>query len=184
VIANNILQTGILPTPLASFQFGGANGNGLFGAGTTVISGDIFTAPLILAADGFGPGNGQAEVALAGTGAAVVHGAAGAFQGLAFNNLGLVVWAPGTTLTVTTTLTAYADPAAFDDFNILLDGTLPQAAGGGSLPDFAFVSAEAPEPGTSCSWLGRCLPLALNLAESAPNGPVFPDPRKACGTPG
>jgi len=60
VIANNISQTGIAGLPLASFQIGGGNGFGAFGAGATAITGPRVGFQL---ADS-GPGGGTASYAI------------------------------------------------------------------------------------------------------------------------
>ena len=101
---------------------------------------------LILAANGFGPGNGQQDVALGGSGAAILSNGLGDFRGLAIDNLGFFNLAPGATISVRSTLTAYADPSSFDDIFEIDPGLLDAA--GGNLPNFAFAEAAAPEPGT------------------------------------
>ena len=72
---------------------------------------------LLLAANGYGPANGQADVALGGPagfgGAAILHGSFGTFQGLAVNNFAAALL-PFSTIQVVTTVTAYADPANFE----------------------------------------------------------------------
>ncbi len=81
-------------------------------------------------------------VALGGTGAAILTNLAGGYSGLALNRIAVAIPA-GDAFTVTTTLTAYADPASIDtiapDLNLF--------NGLGPLPDFSVGSA-TPEPGS------------------------------------
>jgi hypothetical protein len=224
-IPNNIFETGVQPLGLYSFQIGGGNGNGPFGAGQTLITGpqigfrlaDVnpgggsasymissweanFTvdgdgflgnfgnylsiggrlsdadsaaavslisnyyvdnvyvgqaAPLILAA----AGNGNFQ-ALGGSGAAVQFGGGGTYRGLAINNIAANLGA-GTNLRVVSTLTAFADPASIDSFDIPLD----MLGLTGPLPDFAFAGTQAsvPEPSVwgmlilGFAWVGALL---------------------------
>jgi hypothetical protein len=105
---------------------------GIFGAGTTIVF-----PQLVLAA----AANGNFQ-ALGGTGALVVGNAFG-WQGLAVNNLGLFNMVGGEVLTVRSTLTAIADPAAMNSiiegdldpsFNTLL-GQLPSISVNNTIPE-------------------------------------------------
>jgi PEP-CTERM motif len=109
------------------------------------INGGAFATatPLILAASGTG-----SSVALAGSGAAILYGPGGSFAGAAIDNFGNFVLAAGSTITAITTVTAYADPANFETFDITLDPALLSATGA-TLPDFALISdSPVPEPAT------------------------------------
>jgi len=100
------------------------------------------TAPLVLAA----AGNGNFQ-ALGGSGAIMLLGAGGGFRGLAIDNVPAVL-AAGTHITAISTLTAFADPASIETFDLspdLLNGI------GVPLPDFAIASGsgvQVPEPAT------------------------------------
>jgi hypothetical protein len=60
VVANNISQVGVAALPLASFQIGGGNAAGAFGAGSTVITGPRVGFQL----SDSGPGGGSASYSI------------------------------------------------------------------------------------------------------------------------
>lgn len=72
-------------------------------------------------------------------------GNGGAFSALSIDNLGNFAFAPGTTIQVIATLTAYSDPSSIDSISPDIDLSLLP---GVSLPGFDLASAGAPEPGT------------------------------------
>lgn len=115
--------------------------------------------PLILAAANTPGGLNNVAVydanGIAGSGAAISVDASGDFNGLAINDYA-ADFAAGTTLSVVSTLTFYADPAS-------LEASTPDLSliPGGKLPDFAFGSVSVPEP--SSIVLGGTAMLALSL---------------------
>ena len=104
--------------------------------------GGITLPDLVLADAQVSPGV-YSWVALGGSGAAVVTDAVtSTFEGLAINNLAVAIPA-GDVFTVTTTMTAYADPATIDttapDLSLLPDLALPGVV----------LSASTPEPSST-----------------------------------
>lgn len=106
------------------------------------LNGGAFTPipQMVLAANGLT----LQGVAIGGSGA-VMQNVNGFFRGLSIDNLGPFVLAPGTTIDVVATLTAYADPAFID--SITPDQSLI-ALTGATLPDFSIANTASPEPGT------------------------------------
>jgi hypothetical protein len=85
VIANNIAQFGPFATTFSSFQIGGGNGNGAFGAGSTVVTGPAIGFQL---ADS-GPAGGEASYMISSwtsnftVGAGGFNGNLGSYLGIA-----------------------------------------------------------------------------------------------------
>jgi hypothetical protein len=126
---------------------------GVFGAGGT----DMPQEVLAISRNGAGAGIGNyniVEIGGIGGGNAAVsldNGVTGAFRALAVDNQALGAPLPvGDVLTVTWTLTAYADPAHFDSFDPSLDTDLLNLTG--PLPTDLFIgtnASNAPEPGVA-----------------------------------
>ena len=105
----------------------------------------VYVPQLVLAAAG-----GGNSVAIGPNGAFMANtavGFGGTFQGAAFANWGAIGLAPGNTIRVISTLTAYADPASFDSFlpdnGLLLDNGI-------DISNVTLLSSDAtdvPEPG-------------------------------------
>lgn len=136
---------GLQGLPLGSFQIGGGNALGDFGAGSTYISGPgiAFNLSDSGAALRFGPGDTS-------------------FRAISIDLLPSNLVA-GTTINVISTLTELADPASIFDFNPASDPALLLATGVG-LPDFSLANS-TPEPSSLALLAASLAALALLMRQ-------------------
>lgn len=129
---------------------------GVFGVGGTDLP------QLVLAASG--SDSGYNWVALGGVGggsaAMLIDTGTNTYAGLAINNMGVITIPDGDVITITTTLTAIADPASID--MIYPDLSLIDQTGytGDPLPGISFALS-APEPTSAALVLGAMSVLGL-----------------------